>query len=249
MNHLSVGRYRGAVDAKAARELVSQVDRDSEALIVGAIMEAYPTHAILGEEGGVQAAPLEGARYRWIVDPLDGTTNYLHGHPFFAVSIGVERVAQGEPPTMTAGVVFAPVFGELFLAARGIGAFLNSPVLPLQVAETSSLDDALVSTGFAYDSARWPNEARFRRVSEVARGVRRCGAAALDLAYVAAGRYDGFWEVGLQPHDVAAGALLVEQAGGRVTDLTGGADWLDGRSIVAAPPRLHEELRALVERS
>lgn len=246
MNHLPHGRYRGAIESKSARELVSQVDRDSEALIVAAIAEAYPEHAVVGEEGGAQASPLASARYRWIVDPLDGTTNFLHGHPFFAVSIGVARVETGAPPELVAGVVFAPAFGELFLAARGVGAFLNTPALPLRVAETVTLNDALVATGFAYDRARWPNERRFARVSEVACGVRRCGAAALDLAYVAAGRYDAFWELGLRAHDVAAGALLVMEAGGCVSDLSGGDDWLEGGTIVAATPGLHDPLRALV---
>ncbi len=246
MDNLPFGRFRGPIETKGGRELVSRVDRESEELILAAIAEAYPEHAVLGEEGGARLAPLEGARYRWIVDPLDGTTNYLHGHPFFAVSIGVEQRLPDAVPTIVAGAVFAPYFGELFLAARGIGAFLNTPVIPLTVSDTATLDDALVSTGFAYERERWPNDARFIRVSEQTRGVRRCGAAALDLAYVAAGRYDGFWELGLQPHDVAAGALLVEEAGGRVTDFDGGLSWLEGRHIVAAPPQLHDALRGLV---
>ncbi len=257
MNNLPFGRFRGEIETKGARELVSRVDRESEALIFAEIAAAYPDHAFLGEESGAGLAPVERARYRWIVDPLDGTTNYLHGHPFFAVSIGVERLALDEPhgvsvgsslraPDMVAAAVFAPYFGELFVAARGMGAFVNTPVTALKVSDTLSLEESLVSTGFAYERERWPNDERFVRASDVTRGVRRCGAAALDLAYVAAGRYDGFWELGLKAHDVAAGALLVQEAGGRVADFEGGGDWLFGGRIVAAPPQLFEPLRALI---
>lgn len=246
MDNLPFGRWRGTVETKGARELVSRVDRESEDLILERISAAHPDHALLGEEGGARLAPLETAPYRWIVDPLDGTTNYLHGHPFFAVSIAVERLRSDRSPDIVAAAVFAPYFGELFVAARGMGAFMNTPATPLSVADTARLDDALVATGFAYERERWPNDQRFVRASEVTRGVRRCGAAALDLAYVAAGRYDGFWELGLRPHDVAAGALLVEEAGGRVGDFSGGNDWLTSGHIVAAPPLLFEPLRTLI---
>lgn len=258
MDNLPFGRFRGTIETKEHRELVSRVDRESEELILEHIAAAYPDHALLGEEGGARLAPLDEARYRWIVDPLDGTTNYLHGHPFFAVSIGVERLphagalarveraATARAPELVAAAVFAPYFGELFLAARGMGAFLNTPVIELRVSDTETLEKALVATGFAYDRGRWPNDERFVRASEATRGVRRCGAAALDLAYVAAGRYDGFWELGLKAHDVAAGALLVQEAGGRVSDLKGGNDWLTGGHIVAAGPSLFEPLRALI---
>ena len=269
MNHLPFGRFGGAIETKAGRELVSYVDRASEELLVEAI-EQLPTRcrevmtlrkidglsqrevaARLGiaehtVEGGARLAPLESAPYRWILDPLDGTTNFLHGHPFFAVSIGVERLHVEHGPEIVAAAVFAPYFGELFVAAQGMGAFMNTPAVMLKVSNTPRLDEALVATGFAYERERWPNEERFSRASEATRGVRRCGAAALDLAYVAAGRYDGFWELGLKAHDVAAGALLVREAGGLVGGFDDGDDWLMGGKIVAAPPALFEPLRALI---
>jgi len=246
MNHLPFGRFGGAIETKAGRELVSYVDRASEELIVEAIAATYPNHAVLGEEGGARLAPVESAPYRWILDPLDGTTNFLHGHPFFAVSIGVERLHVEHGPEIVAAAVFAPYFGELFVAAQGMGAFMNTPAVMLKVSNTPRLDEALVATGFAYERERWPNEERFSRASEATSGVRRCGAAALDLAYVAAGRYDGFWELGLKAHDVAAGALLVREAGGMVGGFDDGDDWLMGGKIVAAPPALFEPLRALI---
>ncbi len=246
MNHLPFGRFGGAIETKAGRELVSYVDRASEELLVEAIGATYPDHAVLGEEGGARLAPLESAPYRWILDPLDGTTNFLHGHPFFAVSIGVERLHVEHGPEIVAAAVFAPYFGELFVAAQGMGAFMNTPAVMLKVSNTPRLDEALVATGFAYERERWPNEERFSRASEATSGVRRCGAAALDLAYVAAGRYDGFWELGLKAHDVAAGALLVREAGGMVGGFDDGDDWLMGGKIVAAPPALFEPLRALI---
>jgi myo-inositol-1(or 4)-monophosphatase len=242
MDNLPLGRFAGAVEEKQARELVSRVDRESEAFIADAIADAYPDHAFLGEEGGARG-PAD-ARYRWIVDPLDGTTNYLHGHPFFAVSIGVWDAAEGRA---VAGVVFAPYFAEMYAAARGLGAFLNTPAIPLRVAAAGPLDDAMVATGFPYDAGRWANDANFIRVQNAVRAVRRCGSAAIDLAFVAAGRYDGFWELGLKPHDVAAGSVLVEEAGGRIGDFAGGSGWLDGGNIVAATPALFDPLRALLD--
>ena len=236
MQRLPLGRFRGTVESKSARELVSEVDRHSEAFIVRHIRERFPEDALLAEEGGAS----EGTHRRWIIDPIDGTTNFLHGHPFFAVSIAVQRL---EEAAMLCGAIYMPYTGDVFFAQRGGGAFMNTRSLRLAVSDTTQLSEALVATGFAYDRERWPNFDNFARIAAATRGIRRCGSAAIDLAFVAAGRYDGFWEYGLRPHDVAAGALLVQEAGGTVTDAKGSDDWLSGGSIVASNVHLAEPLR------
>ncbi|MBI4701286.1 MAG: inositol monophosphatase [Deltaproteobacteria bacterium] len=252
LRHLPLRRWRGeGVSAKAGRELVSSVDRAAEDLIVSAVRARYPGHGVVAEEGGTIAAAEAADGYRWIVDPLDGTGNFLHGHPFFAVSIAVEQLrpaaAAAEAPQIVAAAICAPRLDEIFFAARGEGAFLNTRAVRLAASPTAELSDALVATGFAYDRARYPNYDNFARVAEQTRGINRCGAAAIDLAYVAAGRYDAFWELGLRAHDVAAGALLVAEAGGRVSDFAGGSSWLDGANILATNGRLHEPVRALLD--
>jgi len=242
MNLLPLGRQRGAsVEAKSIRELVSEADRSAEALIVRAIGQQFPEHAILGEEGGAQGANGE-AHYRWHIDPLDGTTNFLHGHPLFCVSLGVELLSKGPRPEIASACVHLPYVDETFFATRGAGAFLNSENIRLAVSDAATINDALVATGFAYDRDRFPNFDNFVRVATAARGVRRCGAAAIDLAYVASGRYDAFWELGLRAHDVAAGALLVEEAGGRIGDFAGANGWLHGRNIIASNPALFDAI-------
>jgi len=251
MKELPLGLWRKPVEHKTGRELVTEVDRASEKLIVEAIGERYPDHAVLAEEGGERPAEQGQPTYRWIVDPLDGTTNFLHGHPIFAVSIAVERLApQGErlgAPDIVAAVVHLPYLDESFCAASGEGAFLNAPSLRLTVSPTGELGDAVVATGFAYDRQRYPNYDNFIRLARQARGIRRCGAAAVDLAYVAAGRYDAYWELGLKAHDAAAGALLVREAGGTVTDFAGGEGWLEGGNILATNGTLHDAVRALLD--
>jgi myo-inositol-1(or 4)-monophosphatase len=237
MSELPMGRFRGTIERKEGRELVSRVDRAAEALIARRLAEAFPDHAMLGEEQGLVQENGE-ADHTWIVDPLDGTTNFLHGHPIFAVSMAVLR--KGE---LVAAVVHAPYLSEMYFAGAGEGAFLNTRSLRLATSATRTLDDALVATGFAYDRARHPNYENFVRVAERANGIRRCGAAALDLAFVAAGRYDAFWELGLRAWDVAAGALLIREAGGVVTDMQGGDAWLHGGHILAANAHLAGELR------
>jgi myo-inositol-1(or 4)-monophosphatase len=257
MADLPLGLWRGeGIEHKDSRELVSRVDRASERLIVGGLREAFPDHAIVGEEGGYAEGAGVEAEWRWLVDPLDGTTNFLHGHPFFCISIGLEHwhppgpagQADARPgPEMLAAVVRAPYLDETYFALRGAGAFLNSRSLRLAVSPTGELAEALVCTGFAYDRARFPNYGNFARIAEQSLGIHRCGSAALDLSFVAAGRYDAFWELGLRPHDVAAGALLVQEAGGRVTDFAAGGDWLEGRNVVASNGHLHEAIRALLD--
>jgi myo-inositol-1(or 4)-monophosphatase len=216
-------------------DLVTDADRAAERLILERLRAAFPTSTITGEESGTH----EGAgSERWYVDPLDGTTNYAHGYPVFCVSIGYER--SGE---LAAGVVYAPYYDELFAAEKGAGARLNGG--PLSVSAIGKAADALVCTGFhPADFDR--NGHYFRKMSYNAQAVRRDGSAALDLASVAAGRFDGFWEFDLHPWDVAAGALLIREAGGTVTAIDGGPFRVDGRAILATNGRVHEEMGALL---
>ncbi len=216
-------------------DLVTEVDRACEAAIVSAIERERPGDAILAEEGGGSDRP--GARWRWVIDPLDGTTNYAHGYPRFCVSIGVECEGQ-----RCVGVVYDPLLDELYHATRGGGAWLGSRAL--QVSRQAELGLALVATGFAYDVQRdsSDNAARFARVLKAARGIRRDGSAALDLCYVAAGRLDAYWEFKLHPWDVAAGILIVEEAGGRASDAVGEPAPASGASVVATNGLLHEQI-------
>ncbi|NNM93571.1 MAG: inositol monophosphatase [Candidatus Eremiobacteraeota bacterium] len=216
-------------------DIVTDADRASEALIIARLLAATPRAAILAEESGARSGESDE---RWIVDPLDGTTNYAHGYPFYCVSIAYERAGVVE-----VGVVHAPAMGETFLAVRGAGALRNGAAI--SVSPIERIGDALLCTGF--HPADYSANARcFAAASENAQAVRRDGSAALDLAYTAMGRFDGFWEFGLAPWDVAAGALLVTEAGGSVSRVDGGAHRLDGRSILADNGRLHQELRALL---
>jgi len=228
---------RARVGSKSsARDLVTEADLASERCLVERLRAAFPGHAIESEEAVRDAA---SAGPRWFVDPLDGTVNFVHGLPPFAVSLGL--FVDGEPEV---AVVHAPRLGETFHAVRGGGAYLSEE--RLTVSATATLGDAVLATGFPYRRAdpRRNNVANFTALILEVRDLRRMGSAALDLAYVAAGRLDGFWELQLSPHDVAAGALLVREAGGRVTDLDGGEGWLRDGHIVAAGPGLHPALRA-----
>ncbi|MCZ6602721.1 MAG: inositol monophosphatase family protein [Planctomycetota bacterium] len=218
------------IEYKGMRELVTEADRESERHLVRRIRERFPAHAIYAEEG----ARLPGSEGRWIIDPLDGTTNFVHQHPMFAVSIGVEL--KGE---LAVGVVWAPKMQEMFAAESGSGAWLNGQ--PMATSSTKTLAHSLLATGFAYDRDETSenNLGNFSRLLLASRGVRRGGSAALDLAYTAAGRFDGFWELWLQPYDVAAGVVLVREAGGRVTDFRGGDDYLFGQNIIASNGIIH----------
>jgi myo-inositol-1(or 4)-monophosphatase len=216
-------------------DLVTDADLRSEQAVVETIAKAFPAHRILAEEKGLHAD--QESPYTWIIDPLDGTTNFAHGFPAYCVSIGLEH--QGRT---ILGVVLDPTRDELFLARDGGGAFLNGA--PLQVSATPTIDAALLVTGFAYDireSAR-NNLGHFARFALRAQGVRRTGAAALDLCYVAAGRFDGFWEMKLHPWDTAAGALIVQEAGGRVTDFKGGPFSNYRDEIVASNGLIHDAM-------
>ena len=226
-------RFQGplAVEFKGRIDLVTDADRASEAALVSFLKARFPDHAVLAEEGGLTQAK---GPFRWLVDPLDGTTNYAHRVPHFCVSVAVEG-----PEGLLAGVVFDPMKDELFSAARGQGAFCNGR--PLAVSRAATLERALLCTGFPYDVRERPEVpvGLFNHFIRKVQGVRRMGSAALDLAYVAAGRFDGFFEAGLKPWDVAAGALLVAEAGGVVTRFDGSPHELDGAQVLAAGPALH----------
>ncbi|HKV03576.1 MAG TPA: inositol monophosphatase family protein [Candidatus Acidoferrales bacterium] len=230
--------YKGEVD------IVTESDRRSEALIVARLREHFPSHAIIAEEGGSGAA--SGAKYCWHVDPLDGTTNFAHGYPCFAVSIGLAE--DGEP---IAGVVFNPVSDELFSAVRGEGAFLHEK--RIRVSQVETLATSLVATGFpTHKRKRSANMNYYWEFTLRSHGVRRDGSAALDLCSVACGRFDAFWEFGLNSWDTAAGVLLVKEAGGAVTDITGGPYVPGGAQILASNGRIHAEMQevaAIAERA
>ncbi len=221
--------------------LVTEVDHACEKLVVEGIAAERPDDAVLAEEGG--GRDREDAPWRWIIDPLDGTVNYAHGYPRFCVSIGVERDG-----VRTVGVVYDPLLDELYSAVQGGGARRNGRAI--RVSETATLGEALLATGFAYDVRRSPedNLDHFAALVKRARAVRRDGSAALDLCYVAAGRFDGFWELGLHPWDVAAGLLLVEEAGGRASDLRGAPVPRSGREVLASNGRIHDALVDVLSR-
>lgn len=230
---------RRSIEYKGGIDLVTDADRASEARILEYLRARFPDHAVLAEEEGATAG---AAPFRWFVDPLDGTTNYAHQVPHFCVSIGVEG-SDG----LLAGVVFDPVRNELFSAARGEGATLNGA--PIRVSDQKEMGRALLATGFPYDVWSRPDAplSLFEGFIQRAQGIRRMGSAALDLAYVAAGRFDGFFELGLKPWDVAAGALLVLEAGGRATNLE--EEQLDiaaGRLLVSNG-HLHPTMREIVD--
>jgi myo-inositol-1(or 4)-monophosphatase len=228
------------VSLKGPGDYVSQADRRAEEIIHAELARARPDYAFLMEESGA----IEGTdtQHRWIVDPLDGTTNFLHGIPLFAVSIALERQDQ-----IVAGVIFNPAMDELYTAERGAGAFMNDR--RLRVAARRKLEDAVIGTGVPHlGRGHHPTYlGELQRVMGETAGIRRMGAASLDLAYVAAGRLDGFWEEPLQPWDIAAGILMIREAGGFVTDLDGGQDMFAKHSILAGNEPVHAALSKLLK--
>jgi myo-inositol-1(or 4)-monophosphatase len=222
------------VKSKHVHDYVTQVDRAAEEAIMEVVRKAYPDHGFLAEESG---ASDERAEVRWIIDPLDGTTNFIHGFPQYCVSIAVEQRG-----ALAHAVVYDPARNELFTASKGRGAFLNDR--RIRVSKCRRLQDALVGTGFPFkELTRLDLYLRqLKRLMSEASGVRRAGAAALDLAYVACGRLDAFWELGLSPWDMAAGALLIQEAGGLVGDLEGDAGFLESGDICAATPKVFPPL-------
>jgi myo-inositol-1(or 4)-monophosphatase len=235
-----------AIEEKGRRaDLVTDADRASERVIVERLRMDFPHASILGEEGGTYDALREAQhdkpRERWIIDPLDGTTNFAHGYPLFCISIAYEQ--DGE---VVVGVIYAPLMNELFTAQRGAGAQRNGE--PIHVSQIPVLADAMVVTGFKpYDYET--NAPYFAKASHLAQAVRRDGTAALDLAYTAMGRFDAFWEFDLAPWDMAAGMLLVREAGGAVSATDGSSFELAGRSILASNGRIHEEMVSLFNAS
>jgi myo-inositol-1(or 4)-monophosphatase len=223
------------IDYKAAINLVTDADRGAEESIVRTILSAHPSHRILAEERGEDGAA--DSPYRWIIDPLDGTTNFAHGFPFYSVSIGLE--CDGE---CIVGVVLDPVRRELFTAVLGQGAYLNGERLRVSIIQT--LEHSLLVTGFAYNIRETTNNNldHFSRISLRAQGVRRTGSAALDLSYVAAGRFDGYWEVKLSPWDMAAGIVILREAGGVVSGFSRDRFSLYGQELVATNGHIHDQL-------
>nr|MBI3614853.1 inositol monophosphatase [Nitrospirota bacterium] len=250
---LEAARVAGSILSEAARNgfyveykdtvnLVTDADRRSEQAVIEVIRKTFPAHRILAEEGGAQAG--SNPEYQWVIDPLDGTTNFAHGYPAYCISIGVEYRDH-----CIFGVVLDPTRQELFTAEAGSGAFLND--VPLHVSRTPRLDGALLVTGFAYDirvSAQ-NNLDNFSRFALTAQGVRRTGTAALDMCYVAAGRFDGFWELKLHPWDTAAGLIILREAGGRVTDFKGTPYSIYEPSIVASNGLIHDEMLEILRRT
>lgn len=228
------------ISEKGKNDLVSEVDRFSEQEIIYTIRKAYPGHSILAEESGHHH---QSDRYCWIIDPLDGTTNYLHGFPQFAISIAA-RVDD----KLEVGVVYDPLRDELFSAAAGQGAQMNHR--RMRVSKTPKLEDALIGTGFPFrEMQNFEKYLKiFSTVLPIAQGIRRAGSAALDLAYVGCGRLDGFWESGLSEWDMAAGALLIKEAGGTITDYRGEHHYLKTGEVVAGNPKVFTSLLEIVQR-
>jgi myo-inositol-1(or 4)-monophosphatase len=227
------------VDTKGRNDFVSEVDRMAEDDIIRTVQRSYPDHAFLAEESGARG----DAEYVWIIDPLDGTTNFLHGFPVFCVSIAVMHRGRLEH-----GVIYDPLRQELFTASRGTGATVDGR--RMRVSDTRTLDKSLLGTGYPYGTGADQLDPYMDMLKSAMRetsGVRRPGAAALDLAYIAAGRLDGFWEIGLKMWDMAAGVLMIQECGGIVTDFAGRDNWQQSGNIVAGNPKIHEALLQLIE--
>lgn len=234
-----------ATEYKGDADLVTVADRTVEKLIRERLAQAFPEHGVYGEEGTRERM---GGEFRWYVDPLDGTTNFAHGFPQFCVSLGLEQrpssIQPGEDGTLVAAVIYDPMRNELFTAERGRGALLNGK--PMQVSRTPDLAEALLATGFpSHKRHSSPNVHFYHEFTLRSHGVRRAGSAALDLAWTACGRVDAFWEFNLNPWDTAAGILLVEEAGGRVTDFSGRPYRIASDEVLASNGKIHAELLAL----
>lgn len=230
---------RLTIESKGRNDFVSEVDRAAESEIIDIIRKAYPSHSILAEESGEYS----GDGYQWVIDPLDGTTNFLHSYPQYAVSIAL--LDKGK---LAQAVVFDPLRDELFTASRGAGAQINDR--RIRVSSVKKMDSALLGTGFPFKEfdhlETWIN--CFRELLPMSTGVRRAGSAALDLAHIACGRLDGFWEIGLNRWDIAAGCLLIEEAGGLVSDFNDEQNFLESGNIIAGNSNIHSELFSVISR-
>jgi myo-inositol-1(or 4)-monophosphatase len=226
------------IDQKGKNDFASEVDRKAEREIINIIRAAYPDHAILAEESGAH----KGNDFVWIIDPLDGTTNFLHGFPQYAVSIALKVKGKLE-----VGVIYDPLRDELFTAKRGGGAMLNNR--RIRVTKQSGMRGALIGTGFPFKTAAHLDAyvGMFKAITTDSAGIRRAGSAALDLAYVAAGRLDGFWEIGLMEWDMAAGILLIKEAGGVVTDFSFNDKYIESGNLIAGNPKMHQLMYQLIE--
>lgn len=226
------------IEEKAKNSFVTEVDRQSEKMIVEIIKKHFPDHAIIAEEGGASETKHD---YTWFIDPLDGTTNFIQNLPHFSVSIALRKNGK-----ILAGVIFNPVLNEMFTAASGEGAFLNGQ--PIQVDNDTSFDRAVLATGFPHRFKTYLPKyvLAFQEIMLNCSGVRRWGSAALDLAYTACGRYHCFWELGLSPWDVAAGALIVQEAGGAVTDFWGKQNYLESGYLIAGSRQIHLKLQEIL---
>ncbi|HJW02788.1 MAG TPA: inositol monophosphatase family protein [Azospira sp.] len=225
---------------KQQSDYVTEVDRAAEAAIIETLREAYPNYGILAEESGLSGTT--DAEFQWIIDPLDGTTNFIHGLPQYAISIALAQNGQ-----VTQGVIYDPNRNELFTASKGRGAFLNDR--RIRVSKRTRLGESLIGTGFPYRSFDHVDAylGIFKELTQSTAGIRRPGAASLDLAYVACGRLDGFWEFGLSPWDMAAGTLMIAEAGGLVSDLAGESTYLESGNVVAGTPKVFTSLLQVVQ--
>ncbi len=226
------------VNRKSPKDLVTEADVAVEHYIVEQIKKHYPDHSILGEESGTHS----GNEYQWIIDPIDGTAGFVHCHPFYSVSVGLKKGDE-----LILGAVFVPVLGELFLAQKGDGATLNGT--PIHVSTRTNLSECMIGTGFAClrEDFTENNLPYFVEIAPKVRGMRRHGSAAADLAYVACGRFDAFWELNLKIYDIAAGAILVQEAGGKVTDFAGGSEGMP-MEVLAASEAIYPDLQKIIEK-
>ncbi len=242
INQASMDLEHLQITTKRQSDFVTEVDKKAEAAIIEVLREAYPEYGILAEESGQTAGIAAGSEYQWIIDPLDGTTNFIHGLPQYAVSIALAHRGQ-----ITQSVVYDTARNEMFTASRGGGAFLNER--RIRVSKCLRLEDALIGTGFPYRVYDHIDAylAIFKELARKTAGMRRPGAASLDLAYVACGRFDGFWEFGLSPWDIAGGALLISEAGGLLSDLAGNENYLQTGNIVAGTPKVFAQLLQVID--